>query len=100
VKYTFAPPASHLRQDYLRRRFSHLDDALAPDGDTLSWVASQTEGFSFAFLKELCIAILLELANDATARLRSAAECHIESLRAQLSGAKPKDDEGEVKPSG
>ena len=68
----------------MRYSVGHLEGDLAPDDNTARWIAEHTDGFSFAFLKELCIAILLELASNDEATVRSAATRHVESLRTQI----------------
>lgn len=54
-KYHFGLPAAAERLSYLVLWRDRLDDAMRPAAATVERVAAETEGFSFAYLKELLV---------------------------------------------
>ncbi len=57
-KVTFDPPGRGLRLEFLRRQTEGWGEGSRPDERQLGALADGTEGFTFAYLKELCIGAL------------------------------------------
>jgi predicted AAA+ superfamily ATPase len=55
-KYHFGLPAEDERLAYLELWRARLDDAMRPSAETVAALAKGTEGFSFAYVKELMVA--------------------------------------------
>ncbi|GJE96042.1 ATP-binding protein [Phanerochaete sordida] len=71
VKYTFALPAPDMRRAFARKWLAkvnavsaHTGVAFADVGAAAAAVAARTEGWSYAFLKELFVSFLLRMAHD------------------------------------
>ncbi|MCA9667969.1 MAG: AAA family ATPase [Myxococcales bacterium] len=86
-RYTFVLPALAERRRYLALWNERLDEALRFDGETVEWLGEQTEGFSFAYLKELVLSVLTRWmdSGEPTATLARAAHA---DLTAQLSAVR------------
>jgi hypothetical protein len=63
-KYHFGLPATAERLTYLELWGAGLDDVMRPSAATLAGIATNTEGFSFAYLKELLIAATVRWAEQ------------------------------------
>lgn len=58
-KFLFDRPERSERWRYLTRWNASLEAPMATSNETLATVADDTEDFSFAYLKELCMAALM-----------------------------------------
>jgi AAA+ superfamily predicted ATPase len=59
-KYEFTVPALHERSRFLELWKSKLAETVAWDGRCIPEIAAATEGFSFAYMKELIVSALLQ----------------------------------------
>jgi ATP-dependent 26S proteasome regulatory subunit len=59
-KYHFTLPAAPERERYVRQWFSQRAEQARPTDETLAKVAAECEGFSFAYLKELCMSSVMQ----------------------------------------
>jgi hypothetical protein len=85
-KYHFGLPGPAERQAYLEIWAAGLDSVMRPGAATLGQVAAQTEGFSFAYLKELLIASTVRWAErQEPGTMDRIMPVELEALRAQMS---------------
>lgn len=86
-KYQFGLPALRERQTYLARWFGTRPAGAVPSDEVIARVAAGTDGYSFAYLKELCMSTLMAWVDagdtDAAALDRALLE-QARSLRAQM----------------
>lgn len=59
-KYHFTLPAKLERHRMINRWFANRVERARPTESTIAQVAADTEGFSFAYLKELCVSAAME----------------------------------------
>jgi hypothetical protein len=84
-KYTFALPGPAERESYIRLWNTSLESALTLDDTTLTAVAEATDGFSFAYLRELFLSSLMRWISDgATGSFGATILGQIETLREQM----------------
>lgn len=87
-KYHFVLPASRERRAYVSRWFAQRGAVAQPSAECVERVASQTDGYSFAYLKELCMSALMAWANTGggdAAALDAAVLAQCKQLRTQMS---------------
>lgn len=65
-KYHFGLPSEQDRMDYLRHWHGRLRDESGWDGENLAALVTATDGFSFAYLKELVISSVTQWISDGT----------------------------------
>lgn len=58
-KYHFSLPTPELREAFLRRWSERIEPAMRPSDEQRATLVEATDGFSFAYLKELCLSALL-----------------------------------------
>ena len=63
-KYTFGLPGREDRRGYLAMFASQLEDELQLGGEALEEVAAATDGYSFAYLKELYLSSMMRWISD------------------------------------
>ena len=89
-KYHFDLPAVAERAAYLRWWNGQLEPALRLTNAGLAGVASATEGFSFAYLKELALAATMAWMNDPERPMDDVMAVHLVGLREQMASAGPR----------
>lgn len=104
-KIHFGLPALPERRSYIERWVATLPEPARPDADARERVAERTDGFSFAYLKELLLSAILVRADEETnlgpnsARpIGAILEAQADALRSQMSSAAakpPPDEDGE-----
>jgi hypothetical protein len=88
-KFYFALPARAERLRYARRWNEALQEEMRLGEQALCEVAALTEGFSFAYLKELFVSAMMQWINSAGPREMGAVALErVARLREQMSGAK------------
>lgn len=88
-KYHFDLPATPERAAYLRWWNGRLDEALRLTDAGLEAVAGATEGFSFAYLKELALAATMAWMNRQGVPMDELMAAHVVALREQMASARP-----------
>jgi len=84
-KFTFALPAEADRRRFLQRDDERRKEAARLSSEQLDEIASLTEGFSFAYLKELGLSALMAWVRDPVpGQLGSIMRSQIETLRGQM----------------
>jgi AAA+ superfamily predicted ATPase len=84
-KYHFPVPDGEGRATFLARWTERLDPHLKLSAAQLADLVERTDGFSFAYLKELCLSALLRwLKQRPTDGLFAILESQLETLRAQM----------------
>ena len=58
-KYHFGLPTAAERDTFLRRWSDRIDPPMRPSQEKRAVLVAETEGFSFAYIKELCLAAML-----------------------------------------
>jgi len=86
-KYHFRLPALPERKAYLRWWNSQLDAAVRMSEAGIDSVAGATQGFSFAYLKELGLASMMAWINQTDRALEEIMSQQVALLRAQMSSA-------------
>ncbi|KAF8530039.1 P-loop containing nucleoside triphosphate hydrolase protein [Hysterangium stoloniferum] len=101
VKYTFGLPTYELRKAYVEKWIKKIQDLHGIRFENelfIKEMAEQTEGFSFAFMKELFISFLLRVAHDKSAGLElkspeSTMKAQIKQLVVQIKTGKEAKEE-------
>lgn len=90
-KYHFPLPADAERLAYLERWNGELQTEMRAERKAVKRAVKATEGFSFAYLKELCLSAMMEWMNGGEnkshARMNKIINSRAASLRAQMSEA-------------
>jgi hypothetical protein len=87
-KYHFELPGPAERLSYLELWGAGLDDAMRPGAATIAQIATETDGFSFAYLKELLVASTVRWAEcQEPGAMDQIMPTELASLRAQMSSA-------------
>ncbi len=86
-KYHFDLPGTDERRRYVMSWVARLPPALALAPDDVDAVAGLTDGFSFAYLKELFASALMRLTGDADRGLATLLREEGEALRSQMATA-------------
>ncbi len=84
-KYTFALPASQERLTYLQNWNARLETSHQLDAETLENLTTLTAGFSFAYLKELCVSTFLSWFHSPDRTVEEVMREQSSQLRAQMS---------------
>ena len=96
-KYHFDLPAPEERLAYVRLWAKSLAEALRPTEEGLAEVARGTEGFSFAYLKELFLSSMMRwIASPGTRPMDEILLEQVESLQNQMASAPPEPSPDEV----
>lgn len=100
-KYHFTLPAAPERRTYLALWNARQTEELRLTDDGLTEVAEATEGFSFAYLKEFCLSLVMAWINTPETPLRTVALEQVRLLREQMvSPAGESHQQGEKKGEG
>lgn len=83
-KYPFPLPEQPERERYLRLFASKLQPALQPSDDTYARLADETDGFSYAYLKELFLSAMMRWIGDRRQRIDDVLRAQVPELRAQM----------------
>ena len=90
-KYHFALPGPAERRAYVANWATTLPEAIRPDEAARDRIAARTEGFSFAYLKELFLSSILIRADEEAARgpadarpIEAILDAQVDALRAQM----------------
>ena len=83
-KYAFGLPGEDERRRYVVQWNAGLDPELRLDDDEIANVAATTDGFSYAYLKELFVSSLMRWVGDETARFGALLAGQVDMLRDQL----------------
>jgi hypothetical protein len=87
-KYHFGLPGAAERLVYLELWGAGLDDSMRPNAHTIAQVAGETDGFSFAYLKELLVASTVRWAErQESGTMDAIMPAELTSLRTQMSSA-------------
>ena len=89
-KYHFDLPAVAERAAYLRWWNGQLESALRLTDAGLAAVAAATDGFSFAYLKELALAATMAWINEQESSMDDVMLAHLVGLREQMASARPR----------
>ena len=92
-KYHFDLPAAAERAAYLRWWNEQLDDALRLSDAGLVAVAEATDGFSFAYLKELALAATMAWMNEEGSSMDAVMSAHLVGLREQMASVRQRTGE-------
>ncbi|MFO0562176.1 MAG: ATP-binding protein [Polyangiales bacterium] len=85
-KYHFALPARPERETFVGRWFQGRNEAARPKPESVSKIAEDTDGFSFAYLKELCMSATMQWVQEPSAgAIDEALFAQCKLLRAQMS---------------
>ncbi|EKM51030.1 uncharacterized protein PHACADRAFT_187641 [Phanerochaete carnosa HHB-10118-sp] len=91
VKYNFSLPEPHLRKAFaikwlakVNAMSEHTGVTFEKPDETADAIAAKTEGWSYAFLKELFVSFLLRMAHDSSLRQTGAEVPEEESIEALL----------------
>ncbi len=100
-KYHFDLPAAEERLSYVRLWSKSLGDALRPTEAGLALVVASSDGFSFAYLKELFLSSMMRwISNPAETSMDAILAEQVDSLRVQMASAPPDStDVGDPSPS-
>jgi hypothetical protein len=88
-KYHFDLPAHAERAAYLRWWNQQLDEALKLTEQGIAEIAGATEGFSFAYLKELALASTMAWINNRETPMDKTMAMQVVGLRDQMTSARP-----------
>ncbi|HVK08824.1 MAG TPA: ATP-binding protein [Gemmataceae bacterium] len=88
-KYHFDLPAVRERAAYLGWWNGLLEEPLRLTGEGVAAVAGATDGFSFAYLKELAIASTMAWMNDPGRAMDATMAAQVAGLRDQMASARP-----------
>ncbi|MBS1713219.1 MAG: ATP-binding protein [Armatimonadetes bacterium] len=89
-KVGFGLPEPSLRSAYLDRQTRLWSEGFQPDGATIGRLAEATEGFSFAYLKELCLSSLMAwVSADGAVPMEEVLDAQVEALRKQVAAGTP-----------
>ncbi len=89
-KYHFGLPGAAERLAYLELWRAGLDDAMRPSATTVAQVAADTDGFSYAYLKELLVASTVRWAEyQVPGAMDRMMPAELAELRAQMSSVGP-----------
>jgi hypothetical protein len=84
-KYTFSLPGPVGRREYLLRFGRTLDERMQLDGEALDALAEATDGFSYAYLKELYLsAMMVWVVEEGAVPMETALAGQIETLLGQM----------------
>lgn len=83
-KYAFELPAAEQRRAYVERWNAELDPELHLGDDDVAAVAQETEGFSYAYLKELFVSSLMRWVGDESMPFGAHLRAQVDALRAQM----------------
>jgi AAA+ superfamily predicted ATPase len=86
-EYAFALPPLELRRAYVEQWNAGLDAELRLSDDDIAAIAERTDGFSYAYLKELFVSSLMRWVGDESARFGTQLLEQIGSLREQMTTA-------------
>jgi DNA replication protein DnaC len=90
-KYQFELPAEAERLAYIAKWNSELQPELCVSDRAAPMIVAATEGFSFAYLKELFVASMVQwMSSGRSTSMDDVILAQVESLRAQMSGKKRK----------
>lgn len=84
-KYTFELPAIEERRRYLQMWNTGLEEALRIEDELIEKIAGLTNGYSFAYLKELCISAFLKWFHSRDTAVGELMLQQSHKLRAQMS---------------
>ena len=89
-KYTFALPAPNEREAYIAHWNTALEPELRLSAEGLAGIVTLTEGFSFAYLKELFVSSMMRwIADPQTGQMDAAMRAQAILLREQLNRETP-----------
>ena len=84
-KFTFTLPDEAARRGYLLHQNANLKEALRMEAETVESVARRTEGFSYAYLKELMLSSMMAWAKDeGRVSMDEVLPAQVDSLAAQM----------------
>lgn len=83
-KYAFGLPAAEQRRSYVEQWNAGLDEDLRLDEEDAVQIAERTDGFSYAYLKELFVSSLMRWVGDETVRFGAHVLAQVEPLRGQM----------------
>ncbi len=84
-KYHFSLPTPELRDAFLRRWSERIEASMRPTDDQRATLVEATDGFSFAYLKELCLSALLRwMKHRPETGLYPILHAQLDVLRAQM----------------
>ncbi len=84
-KFTFTLPDEQARRSYLTYQNAKLEEALRMSDGCVSEVARRTEGFSYAYLKELVLSSMMAWAKDEGRRsMNEVLPSQVDSLAGQM----------------
>ncbi|MBV9439077.1 MAG: AAA family ATPase [Candidatus Eremiobacteraeota bacterium] len=83
-KYAFGLPAPELRAAYIRQWNAELEPELRLTDEDVDAVAGATDGFSYAYLKELFVSSLMRWVGDETIGFAARLQEHVPALRLQI----------------
>ncbi len=83
LKYTFDLPQSAERREYLSRWNAGLSTELHLSADELADLAERCDGFSFAYLKELCVSSLMRWFHERDRAFAEVLDEQLTKLRGQ-----------------
>lgn len=90
-KYYFELPAIPERQNYIRQWNAGLQPQIQLSDDTMRLVGQLTEGFSFAYLKELLVSALMQwMSHDGSLSMADVLPEQVTALRSQMKSSKKK----------
>jgi ATPase family associated with various cellular activities (AAA) len=83
-KYAFGLPPTEQRRAYVEQWNAGLDPELRLPDDVMTAIADDTDGFSFAYLKELFVSSLMRWVGDESVAFGTHVLGQIDSLREQM----------------
>jgi ATP-dependent 26S proteasome regulatory subunit len=87
-KYHFGLPGAAERRAYLELWCARLDDAMRPSATTVAALVADTDGFSFAYVKELLVAATVRWAErQEPGAMDAILSAELVALRAQMQSA-------------
>jgi hypothetical protein len=93
-KYAFGLPAAEQRRAYVEQWNAGLDPELHVSDDELTTIAEGTDGFSYAYLKELFVSSLMRWVGDESTGFGAHLVAQIGALREQMMTTTATDDAG------
>lgn len=88
MKYEFALPEAAERARYARWWNGRVSETMRVGDEVIDRVAERTEGFSYAYLKELWMSAIMTWINDRNTPMSDVLSAQIPKLRAQTNGKK------------
>jgi AAA+ superfamily predicted ATPase len=97
-KYYFNLPAEAERTAYVQKWNSELQPELRLSQTTAPLIVDQTDGFSFAYLKELLVSSMVQwMSNEGRTAMDDMVLEQVKLLRAQMKGEQPEKEESKEK---